>query len=144
MADQLSQAQIAECQDCFSLFDKDNDGQITTKELGTVMRALNLNPTEKELRELVDEAGVKTVDFPLFLTFMAKKMKDKDTEEDVKDAFRVFDKEGSGYISAQELRHVMINLGEKLTDAELDEVMAEIDVKDGKIFYEQFVKTLMS
>jgi len=108
------------------------------------MRALNLNPTEKELRDMVDEAGVKTVDFPLFLTFMAKKMKDVDTEEDVKEAFRVFDKEGTGFISAAELRHVMINLGEKLTDAELDELMQEIEVKDGRIKYEEFVKTLMS
>ena len=49
---------------------------------------------------------------------MARKMKDSDTEEELKEAFRVFDKDGNGYISAAELRHVMTNLGEKLTDEE--------------------------
>ena len=49
---------------------------------------------------------------------MARKMKDSDTEEELKEAFRVFDKDGNGFISAAELRHVMTNLGEKLTDEE--------------------------
>lgn len=52
-ADQLTEEQIAEFKEAFSLFDKDNDGAITTKELGTVMRSLNLNPTEAELQDMV-------------------------------------------------------------------------------------------
>ena len=50
---------------------------------------------------------------------MARKMKDTDSEEEIKEAFRVFDKDGNGFISAAELRHVMTNLGEKLTDEEV-------------------------
>ena len=49
MADQLTEEQIAEFKEAFSLFDKDGDGVITTKELGTVMRSLGQNPTEVEL-----------------------------------------------------------------------------------------------
>ena len=45
-----------EFQEAFSLFDKDGDGIITTKELGTVMRSLGQNPTEAELQELIDES----------------------------------------------------------------------------------------
>ena len=52
-ADQLTEEQIAEFKEAFSLFDKDGDGSITTKELGTVMRSLNLNPTEAELQDMV-------------------------------------------------------------------------------------------
>jgi hypothetical protein len=48
MADQLTEEQIAEFKEAFSLFDKDGDGTITTKELGTVMRSLGQNPTEAE------------------------------------------------------------------------------------------------
>lgn len=50
MADQLTEEQIAEFKEAFSLFDKDGDGTITTKELGTVMRSLGQNPTEAELQ----------------------------------------------------------------------------------------------
>lgn len=49
----LNEEQIAEFREAFQLFDKDGDGAITTKELGTVMRSLNLNPTEAELQDMV-------------------------------------------------------------------------------------------
>jgi Ca2+-binding EF-hand superfamily protein len=51
---------------------------------------------------------------------MARKMKDTDSEEEILEAFKVFDKDGNGFISAAELRHIMTNLGEKLTDEEVD------------------------
>merc|ERR1712225_237035 len=55
-------------------------------------------------------------------------MKDTDSEEELKEAFRVFDKDGNGFISAAELRHIMTNLGEKLTDEEIDEMLREADI----------------
>jgi len=82
MADQLTEEQIAEFKEAFSLFDKDGDGTITTKELGTVMRSLGQNPTEAELADMINEVdadGNGTIDFPEFLTMMARKMKDTDS-----------------------------------------------------------------
>lgn len=68
---------------------------------------------------------------------MARKMKDTDSEEEIREAFRVFDKDGNGFISAAELRHVMTNLGEKLTDEEVDEMIREADIDgDGQVNYE--------
>merc|ERR1740117_1218797 len=125
-ADQLSEEQIAEFKEAFSLFDKDGDGTITCKELGTVMRSLGQNPTEAELGDMINEVdadGNGQIDFPEFLTMMAKKMKATDSEEEIKEAFKVFDKDGNGFISAAELRHIMTNLGEKLTDEEVDEMI---------------------
>lgn len=74
----------------------------------------------------VDADGNGTIDFPEFLTMMARKMKNTDSEEEIREAFRVFDKDGNGFISAAELRHVMTNLGEKLTDDEVDEMIREV------------------
>jgi calmodulin len=173
----LTEEQIAEFKEAFSLFDKDGDGTITTKELGTVMRSLGQNPTEAELQDMINEVdadGNGTIDFPEFLTMvgvglclgvwqgspvvlclshartytrnyqMARKMKDTDSEEEIKEAFKVFDKDGNGFISAAELRHVMTNLGEKLTDEEVDEMIREADVDgDGQINYEEFVKMMV-
>ena len=69
---------------------------------------------------------------------MARKVKDcGESEEELREAFRVFDKDGNGSISAAELRHVMTNLGEKLTDEEVDEMMREADTDgDGQVNYE--------
>ncbi|ERN11033.1 hypothetical protein AMTR_s00024p00073390 [Amborella trichopoda] len=148
MAEQLTEEQISEFKEAFSLFDKDGDGCITTKELGTVMRSLGQNPTEAELQDMINEVdadGNGTIDFPEFLNLMARKMKDTDSEEELKEAFKVFDKDQNGFISAAELRHVMTNLGEKLTDEEVDEMIREADTDgDGQVNYEEFVRMMLA
>ena len=71
-ADQLTEEQIAEFKEAFSLSDKDGDGTITTKELGTVMRSLGQNPTEAELQDMINEvdADGKEMDFHLKLNYV--------------------------------------------------------------------------
>lgn len=112
------------------------------------MRSLGQNPTKAELQDMVNEVdsdGNGTIGFPEFLAMMERKMKDTDSEEEIKEAFKVFDKDGNGFISPGELRHVMTNLGEKLTDEDVGEMIREADVDgDGLINYEDFVKMMMS
>ncbi|KAK8783815.1 hypothetical protein V5799_009823 [Amblyomma americanum] len=145
---QLSEDVVAEYREAFALFDKDGDGTISIKELGTVMRALGQNPTEAELKELIAEVDVDgngTVDFPEFLVLMSKKARSADTEEEIREAFKVFDRDGNGFITAAELRHVMTTLGEKLTNEEVDAMIREADVDgDGQINYDEFVALITS
>ncbi|KAJ8308351.1 hypothetical protein KUTeg_013225 [Tegillarca granosa] len=171
-AEQLTEEQISEFKEAFSLFDKDGDGTITSKELGIVMRSLGQNPTEAELQDMINEVdadvcrvsdmqirvssskrltlspilgstyitnnGNGTIDFPEFLTMMCKRMKDVDTEDELRQSFQIFDKDGNGYISAAELKHVMLSLGEKLTDEEIEEMIKEADVNnDGQVDYDE-------
>merc|ERR1712029_142927 len=147
MADSLTEEQVSEFKEAFSLFDKDGDGQITTKELGTVMRSLGQNPSESELQDMINEVDADnngTIDFPEFLTMMARKMKDTDSEEEIREAFKVFDRDNNGFISAAELRHVMTSIGEKLTDDEVDEMIREADQDgDGRIDYNEFIQLMM-
>ncbi|CAD5111572.1 DgyrCDS871 [Dimorphilus gyrociliatus] len=142
----LSPEQIEEFKEAFSLFDKDGDGEITTKELGTVMRSLGQNPTEAELKEMineVDQDGNGFVDFDEFLGMMMKKMKEAGSEDEISEAFNLFDKDGDGYLSHYEMKQVMANLGEKLTDTEVWEMIREYDADgDGKISYKEFVNAM--
>ena len=78
-----------------------------------------------------------TIDFPEFLTMMARQMEDDDNEEELREAFKVFDKDGSGSINAEELKLVMTTLGENLTEEELDEMIQEADIDgDGEVSFE--------
>ena len=92
----------SEFKEAFLMFDTDGDGCVTTKELGTVMRSLGQNPTEAEIQDMINEVdadGNGNIDFPEFLTMMARKMKDVDSEEEIREAFRVFDQDGNGFIT---------------------------------------------
>ena len=139
----LTNDQIAVYKEAFALFDLDVDGTISTHELGTVMRSLGEIPTEKELQDMVtsvDHDGNGLIDFPEFLTLMSQKMTATAVEEEIKEAFRVFDMDRNGLISASELRHVMTNLGERLTDKQVDDMIKEADIDgDGHINYEEFL-----
>jgi calmodulin len=102
----------------FSLFDKDGDGTISIKDLGTVMRSLGQNPSDAELQDMIDRVdsdGDGALNFSEFLTMLVKDIRDVDTdsEEEMIDAFKVFDEDGNGYINSAELRHVMTNLGRR-------------------------------
>lgn len=142
----LTEDQVAEFKEAFMLFDKDEDGTISMSELGVVMRSLGQRPSETELRNMVDafdQNGNGTIEFNEFLQMMSKKMKIPDGEDELKEAFKVFDKNNDGLISASELRHVMTNLGEKLSEAEVDDMMKEADMDgDGMVNYTEFVMIL--
>ncbi|XP_031840021.1 calmodulin-alpha isoform X1 [Nomia melanderi] len=144
----LTEDQVAEFKEAFMLFDKDEDGTITMAELGVVMRSLGQRPSETELRDMVNEVdqdGNGTIEFNEFLQMMSKKMKGADGEDELREAFRVFDKNNDGMISSKELRHVMTNLGEKLSEEEVDDMIKEADLDgDGMVNYEEFVTILTS
>ncbi|KAG2622011.1 calmodulin-like protein 5 [Panicum virgatum] len=152
--DALSPEQISEFREAFAFFDKDGDGCITLEELATVMGSLQgQRPGAEELRAMIRDAdadGNGTIDFAEFLGLMARKTTGAGAaggdgaDEELREAFKVFDKDQNGYISATELRHVMINLGEKLTDEEVEQMIREADLDgDGQVDYDEFVRMMM-
>ena len=106
-----------------------------------MLRSLGQNPTQDELEDMVrevDEDGNGEVDFEEFLLLMwKKKMEEDDGDLDILEAFKVFDKDGNGSISAAELRHVMHNLGEELSPEEGEvrqqsEIAMLLDLRDSQ------------
>lgn len=148
MSEQLTEEQITEIRDTFNLFDKDKDGAISIKEMAMIMKSLGQNPTEMELQEIIsdmDTNGNGVLEFEEFSRLMSKKVKESSSEEELSEAFKVFDKDGNGYISASELKSVMSNLGEKITNEDIDDMIKEGDTDgDGQISFKEFVRMMLS
>mmetsp|Transcript_8054 Transcript_8054/g.13912 ORF Transcript_8054/g.13912 Transcript_8054/m.13912 type:complete len:152 (+) Transcript_8054:56-511(+) len=148
MAADLSEAQIAEFQETFEMFDADQSGEISTLELKQCLEKLGQKLTMEEVCEMVREVdtdGNGNVDFSEFLTMMANKFNGDDLEKECAEAFKnLFDKDGDGFLSAPELKHVMASLGENLTDKDIDEMMIEADKDgDGLVSYNEFKTIIM-
>ena len=144
----ISDEQRKELQDVCDQFDKDKDGKISEKELQNAMISMGQNPTEEEIDEMMNEVDLNKdgkIDFDEFMILMSKSSPDTQTEEEVINAFRVFDKEGNGLISSVELKHIMMSIGDKMTEEEADEMVNEADIdEDGMINYEEFVRMMMA
>ena len=106
------------------------------------MNQLGQDPSEAELIEMinsVDDNGDNEIDFAEFLVLMKSRIGERDPEKELRDAFAVFDSDGSGFIDRSELKKLMANLGQALTDGELDDMMDEVDTNgDGEISFEEF------
>lgn len=126
------------------MFDADHDGEITVGELGRVMRNHGLNPTDDELKDMirnVDKNSNGAIDFNEFIEMMLAR--NSKGEEDVVHAFRVFDRDGDGLISAEELKLTMNNLGEPLTDYEVRSMIEAADLDgDGRINFQEFARLM--
>ncbi|KAL0575711.1 myosin II light chain [Marasmius crinis-equi] len=155
----------AEYKEAFALFDKKGTGAVPRETLGDLLRALGQNPTQAEVQEIVN-AAPRDVDYKTFLTILNrpdgfkpagtpgksthKSRSDNhfsslDIAEEFIRGFQVFDKEGNGFIGAGELRYVLTQLGEKMSDEEVDELLKGVQVgPDGNVNYESFVRTILS
>ncbi|KAI9516250.1 hypothetical protein JOQ06_006999 [Pogonophryne albipinna] len=146
--EQLTDEQKNEFKAAFDIFVQDaEDGCISTKELGKVMRMLGQNPTPEELQEMIDEVDEDasgTVDFDEFLVMMVRCMKDDSkgkSEEELAELFRMFDKNADGYIDLDELTMMLESTGEPITEDDIEELMKDGDKNnDGKIDYDEFLE----
>jgi calmodulin len=148
MYEEVSAAKVKEYRDAFDMFDRDRDGSITTKELSNVMKNLIRDISDAEIKQIIQEVDIDgngIIDFEEFVVMMNRRNRESDAEEEVINAFRVFDTDSDGIISSSELRHVMTTLGDKLTDEEVDEMIREADIdNNGLIYYEEFVRMMMT
>merc|ERR1719297_692159 len=127
---ELFNEQIQEFRDAFDHFDEDNDGKMDLHELEFLMNALGETPSQEDLIALVREVGADEqhrITFSVFLTLMARKKADNEIEEELIESFKIFDKNGDGFIVADELEETIMNLGETLTKEEVQEMILEAD-----------------
>ncbi|GKV46452.1 hypothetical protein SLEP1_g53436 [Rubroshorea leprosula] len=120
--------------EAFTLFDTDGDGKIAPSKLGILMRSLGGNMTQAQLKSIiVEEKLMVPFNFPRFLDLMAKHMKPKPFDRQLRNAFKVLNKEFTGLMSMADLRHILNSIGEKLKPFEFGDIV----FKKSRIFTRQ-------
>ena len=142
----LTDEQKEEIKEAFDLFDTDGTGKIDAKELKVAMRALGFEPQKQEIRNIIidmDHDGSGTIQYHDFLDLMTLKMQERDPVEEMKKAFQLFLDDDSDKITLKHLKTVAKDLGENMTDEELQEMIEEADRDgDGAISEADFIRIM--
>jgi len=123
----------------FKMFDKNNDGHISSQELKEVLSTMGLDPSEEQMNQLLSEAGVNhdsNLNFNDFVKMMASEL---ENQSSLMNRY-----ENEDFITVAELKHVMLALGEDLSEHDLQEMIEEADINgDGKLNYKEFVAMIV-
>ncbi|KAK3075628.1 myosin II light chain [Teratosphaeriaceae sp. CCFEE 6253] len=143
MADQ---AQSTNFKEAFSLFDKRGTGRVDIDSLGDLLRACGQNPTLTEINDLKGGVRGGDFDFDAFQKILNRPggFRDPGEPEEYCRGFQVFDKDLTGYIGVGQFRYILTNLGEKMSDEEVDELLKAVDTSSGELNYMDMVKTILA
>ncbi|XP_014221794.1 troponin C isoform X3 [Trichogramma pretiosum] len=133
----------------FDSFDRDKTGSISTDLVADILRLMGQPFNKKILDELIEEVDADKsgrLEFDEFVTLAAKFIVEEDAEaleKELREAFRLYDKEGNGYIPTTCLREILRELDEQLTDQELDIMIEEIDSDgSGTVDFDEFMEMM--
>ena len=131
----MSEEEVMELKEAFTMFDKDGDGTINAEELGTALRSLGQNPSKEEIAKMItdlDNDGSGSIEFLEFAVMMGKKTT-QTSEQELVEAFKFFDQEKNGIISKDELGHTLKSLGIEVDDDMLTEMMEAADTDNNNM-----------
>jgi Ca2+-binding EF-hand superfamily protein len=139
-----------ELKEIFNLYDEELDGKIDGTQIGDVVRAAGLKPTNaavwKAAGQEYKRKGEKRLTFEEWAPIYEQLTKEKEagTFADFMEGLKVFDKEECGKILSAELRHILLALGERLNTEEVDELLKGVEDGEGMVNYEAFIKKVMA
>jgi len=138
----FDQRQIQEFKEAFNMIDQNRDSIICKDDLAEIYASLGKNPSDEYLEEMMKDAP-GPINFTMFLTMFGEKLNGTDPEESIKNAFQCFDEDGSGKINDDSLRDLLMTMGDRFTEEQVDQMFkdAPIDAK-GELDYAEFTKIL--
>ncbi len=132
----------------FDKYDSNKDGNVNSIELANILKAIDINASDEEIKEIIAEIDLEgngEINFEKFVSIINRRDKDVDNEEEVLNAFKLFDKEGNGLININDLKHIMLTCGNNFSETEINDLLKEADIDmDGYINYEEFIRSLLS
>jgi len=148
MAVKLSSEKMSELREAFMLFDYSKSGKIFARDIGPCIRSVGLKPSEAEVQSIVADVQQLggEVDLSTLVQLIHQKVSNPPVErpEDLREIFRLYDKEGRGLVSVAEMRHLLTSVGEKLTDDEADQLLRMSGcVQSGMVQYDKFVQVIL-
>ena len=128
----------------FDSFDEDRDGLVETSEIGKLLRAIGYNPMPEEVEDMISDIDAEKFDFNSFLYIVYRHARECDPEQELIDAFRVFDKNGSGKLKTDTIREILRHLKKPFTEEQINELLGQATIdKQDFIQYEDFVKIML-
>merc|ERR1712178_392274 len=98
----------------------------------------------EKLEEDIDQDGTGYVEYEEFETLVRRKIQEDEDERELKEIFRVLDKEKRGEVNTSELRWILKSLGDDLTEEDIDDMIADVDTDgSGWVDYDEFSKLMM-
>ncbi|GAB6029229.1 Centrin-1 [Chamberlinius hualienensis] len=142
----ITEEQKSDIKAAFDIFDLEGKGVIQTKDLKVAMRSLGFEPKKEEVKKIISKIDAKQtglIKYEDFLNLISNKMVEKGASEEILKAFCLFDDDQTGKISFKNLKRVSEQLGENLTEEELQEMITEADKDgDGEISKEEFLRIM--
>lgn len=114
----IDKEQLKQLREAFNLIDQDRDGVISKNDLQTILVSLGQKPTEKQVREMLNEIP-GNVDFAKFLSMFASKMGTADPEDLIRSAFTCLDEDCDGVINLDEFKELLMTMGLRLTEQQV-------------------------
>ncbi|KAL1810382.1 hypothetical protein ACET3Z_027372 [Daucus carota] len=143
----LDDEQIGELREIFRSFDMNNDNSLSQLEFNSLLRSLGLSPSPDQLQAITEKADTNNnglIEFSEFLALVAPELAEAPySEKQMRVIFKMFDRDGDGFVTAKELADSMERLGHKLSKEELTGMIEEADADgDGQISFEEFSQAL--
>jgi len=137
----FEQAQLEEFKEAFNMMDVNRDGFIDKDDLADLFASFGRENDNEILESMVNEAN-GPINFPMFLSLFGEKMGATDPEATIRNAFAILDDNNCGFLEEGKLREMLMTMGDRFTEDDVDEVLRSVPIENGKLDYSKLTRII--